>query len=288
MPFLDDSEEEYYSDDDRASFEPKSRKTRLLGDKSFYVIGGVASLGAFLVVVAYIYNNSKPVDLGELPVIQAETGPVKLKPASNKQVEHQDKIVYDNISGDTRVIKEHIAPMPEEPAMDYTPPSNLDESILSKEEKDSIIREFDELAPKKRSVLTVSAEDKRQLAQRRAERSGKSKSKDLKKVMSDSLQKTKKSSVSETSADVPKRYDKGSVMVQVASVDSKTAAEAEYKRLLRRNSFLKDAGKRIVKVDLGVKGVKYRVQIGPFKNRKDANRIISLVKSNGFSAYVAR
>lgn len=286
MPFLEDSEE-YYSDDDRSSFEPKSQKSRLFGDKAFYIIGGVASLGAFLVIVAYIYNSSKPVDLGDLPVIQAEVGPVKVKPASNKQVEHQDKIVYDNISGDTRVIKEHIAPVPEEPTLDYTPASNIDEEVLSREEKENIIKEFDELAPRKTSVLASST--KRYETDRTSMiKSKKKASNELKKFMSDSLQKSRKVQTAGSVVDIPKKYGKGTIMVQIASVDSKTAAEAEYKRLLHRNYFLKDAGKRIVKVDLGAKGIKYRVQVGPFKNRKDANRIVSLVKSNGFSAYIAR
>ena len=78
-------------------------------------------------------------------------------------------------------------------------------------------------------------------------------------------------------------------MVQIASVSSKAAAESEYNRLVSRNRFLRGKGKRIYKVDLGpTKGVKYRIQIGPFKNKAEANKIIAAMRDNGCAAYISR
>lgn len=291
MPFLDD-DEGYYSEDNAAPFEPKGHRNFALSYRNFYLIGGLASLGAFLIIVAYMYNNNKPVDLGELPVIQAENGPIKVKPTDNKQVEHQDKIVYDNISGNTRVLKEKIAPKPEEPSIEEFRNISFDSSVLSQEEKDNIIKEFDELAPKR--VQPISVEDKYRLARHSAEvsttlssKKTKTLGKSIREMTIDSLQKTKKrQQPKEMMESIPQKYDRGTTMVQIAAVDSKIAAEAEYKRFLRKNHTLKNAGKRIIKVDLGSRGIKYRLQIGPFKNQKDARKVISSI--NGFSAYIAR
>jgi cell division protein FtsN len=79
------------------------------------------------------------------------------------------------------------------------------------------------------------------------------------------------------------------VMVQVALVRSKTAAEAEYRRILHKNKALKGLGKKIVRVDLGEKkGVRYRIQIGPFKSKADAKKIIFALKDNGLSPYISK
>ena len=36
------------------------------------------------------------------------------------------------------------------------------------------------------------------------------------------------------------------------------------------------------------KGVKYRIQVGPFKNKTEAKKIISAMRDNGCSAYISR
>jgi cell division protein FtsN len=78
-------------------------------------------------------------------------------------------------------------------------------------------------------------------------------------------------------------------MIQVASVRSKAAAEAEYRRILNKNKFLRGLGKKFVKVDLGEKkGVRYNIQIGPFRGKSEAKKIISELKNNGFSPYIAK
>lgn len=291
MPFLDD-DEGYYSEDNASPFEPKGQRNFALSYKNFYLIGGLASIGVFLVIVAYMYNSNKPVDLGELPVIQAENIPMKVKPTENKQVAHQDKVVYDNISGNTRTLKEKIAPKPEEPEIEEFRTNSNDNSVLSQEEKENIIKEFDDLAP--RRIPPVSSEEKQRLAKRvvetpmpaSAKKAPKNLGKSIREITIDSLQKNKKQQQVSAVEPQPQKYDRGTIMVQIAAVDSKIAAEAEYKRFLRRNKTLKNAGKRIVKVDLGSKGIKYRLQIGPFKNQKDARKIISSI--NGFSAYISR
>jgi cell division protein FtsN len=259
-------------------------------DKKFFLIGGGASAIAFILVAYLIYSNSRPINLEELPVIGADEAPLKVKPEANAQVEHQDKTVYDNISGQQRKIEEKITSSVEEVLS--IPEADVGES-MSEEEKKDIIQAFDDLAPEReyqiqyvkkgaaraKSSNLIIAEEERPPIKRLEE----------KKPFA-STSKSKKP-LEENKSDLLRRnaVSGGGSMVQIASVATKSAAETEYSRILSRNKFLRGLGKKIVKVDLGEKkGVKYRIQVGPFKNKGEADRIVSEMRKNGFSAYISR
>ncbi|GHU18966.1 hypothetical protein FACS189472_08080 [Alphaproteobacteria bacterium] len=357
-------------------------------DRKFIVLGGVASLAAFSVVVYLIYSNSKPVGVEELPVIRANTTPIKTKPKMNESVGHQDKVVYDNISGEkTAAVAVKTIPQPEE----VLPINGMDmDAPLSDEEKKNIIQAFDELAPEKeykinyvksgakkgststatngsqsnsnhrtsaneKNVANISKKDSRNSKsiparsskEHRIESKGlvvfedenplptrvhkdkntkkhnniieissptkrksAKKARDsyseedeysspIKRLDNESLRKNKKSRLREL-VNKSSRYDdspsstsstKGNrgVMVQIASLATKSAAEVEYKRLLPRNKALRGVNKNIVKVDLGrKKGIRYRVIVGPFRNDTEANKFIRSMKNGGVNAYISR
>ena len=108
-PFLDDEDfEEYEEIIDGAEKKVQRKTTFLKDDKKFFIIGGSASVIAFCSVAYFLYSNSKPIDLEDLPIIQADPMPIKVKLQKNTQVNHQDKIVYDNISGNKRKKEEEI------------------------------------------------------------------------------------------------------------------------------------------------------------------------------------
>ena len=47
--------------------------------------------------------------------------------------------------------------------------------------------------------------------------------------------------------------------------------------------------KKIYKVDLGrAKGSTYRIQVGPFKNNTEAQKVVSALKNNGCFAYISK
>ncbi|MDR0753121.1 MAG: SPOR domain-containing protein [Holosporaceae bacterium] len=260
-------------------------------DKKFFLIGGGASAIAFILVAYLIYSNSRPINLEELPIIGVDDAPLKIKPETNAQVEHQDKTVYDNISGQQREIEEKIAPPVEEVLS--IPEADVGES-MSEEEKKDIIRAFDDLAPEKEyriqyvkkgvtkaksSDLIIVEEENRPPIKKLEE----------KKPPTSALKS--KERIEKSKLDLPRRSAivSGGMMVQIASVATKSAAETEYSRILSRNKFLRGLGKKIVKVDLGEKkGVKYRIQVGPFKKRVEADRIVSKMKKNGFPAYISK
>lgn len=147
-PFLDEEDfEEELIDVPQQEDEPRQSYFQR-NDKKFFVIGGVASIIAFSTVAYFLYSNSKPLNLEDLPIVQADTTPIKVRPKTNKQVDHQDKVVYDNISDvvPQRKEEERVMPQPEE-ILTISDVDGGNGEVLSEEEKKKIINAFDELAP---------------------------------------------------------------------------------------------------------------------------------------------
>ncbi|MDR3151646.1 MAG: SPOR domain-containing protein [Holosporaceae bacterium] len=151
-PFLDDEDDfDNYLIDRKQKLPPEDDKPKRTSffheDRRFFIIGGAASVVAFAAVAYIMYSNSKTVDIDELPVIAAETTPLKEKPSRNEEVNHQDKIVYDNVSGEKSTVEiAKTIPQPEEVLSINEVDVN---ASLSDEEKKNIIEAFDELAPDK-------------------------------------------------------------------------------------------------------------------------------------------
>lgn len=320
-PFLGEEDgddfEDYQIDNGqnlKSSENDNFRSKLLRDDKKFFIIGGMTSIVAFCVVIYVMYSNNKPIDLEDLPVIRADTTPIKIKPTSNLQVDHQDKVVYDNIADVKRMsVNDRTISQPEEVlSINETDP----DGVLSEEDKKNIIQAFDDLAPEKEYKINYVKSDKNSGATQRE--SGRSHRAILKIVEDErppikrigpddnprnrlvsSSKKGKEKNLTAsnklTSAKPAETNDEftpargGNVMIQVASVPTKSAAEAEYKRIVSRNKMLRGAGKKIVKIDLGKsKGITYRIQVGPFKNNSEASKVVSSLKNNGFSSYISR
>lgn len=331
----------FVEDEDIVSSEPYPQSTfaresmaGFFKDDKKYIFVGATAVGIVLIAAVYLTHFSMtPVNIDELPVIQAEKLPIKQKPKSVQQVEHMDKLVYDNVSGDHRKIEEKIAPQPENVV--NIPELDVAES-LSVEEKQNILQAFDELADEKEYKINyvqkhaqnkiaeppakgLSAEENKTLQRLKNKKKLSSKEKTQLSNLMTKVANSHKSEVPVDKAlpplkqvgDKPKKQrlkdlisvktkkvqdaenatvsKRGEVMVQIASLPTKSSAESEYKRLLRKNSFLNGKGKKIVTVDLGEgKGIRYRVQVGPFSNKNEAKKVISALRDNGCSAYISR
>ncbi len=326
-PFLEEEGNEDFDDyqiDNGRHLRPSKtdnfRSAFLKDDKKFFIIGGAASIVAFCAVMYVMYSNNKPIDLEDLPVIKADTAPIKIKPTNNLQVDHQDKIVYDNISDVKRAsVAERTIAQPEEEVLSINE-TDLD-GVLSEEEKKNIIQAFDDLAPEKEykinyvknggnkaamdkhnsestarikivedespPIKRVGPEDNPRNKPLSQSKKHKEKIKDFSAAKKSESYNSKRKKLEAEDEFTPARG--GSVMIQVASVPTKSAAEAEFKRIVSRNKILKGAGKKIVKVDLGKsKGITYRIQAGPFKNNAEAQKVVSSLRNNGFFSYISR
>jgi cell division protein FtsN len=303
-PFLDEE------DDDIVSYPPEEKREikQINGndggrfsfprdDKNLFIIGGGASMAAFCAVAYFMYSSSKPIDLDELPIIKADSSQLKVQPADNNtNVSHQVTGVYDNISGDKREsVVTRTIPQPEEVLSINEMESD---GSLSEEEKRNIIKAFDELAVEKEYKInyvktgggssTNSPLDDAAPPIKRIDDDGARK--DVAKKRRHGLGNLVNiAKDADDGAATTAAAAVGSVMVQVASVPTKSGAEAEYKRILAKNQILRGVGKKVFKVDLGKnKGTTYRIQVGPFKNKADALKVVSSMRNSGFSAYISR
>ncbi|MBO4405104.1 MAG: SPOR domain-containing protein [Alphaproteobacteria bacterium] len=344
-PFVEENEEdEVYDAISDSDFGRGMVSHFFRNDRKYLFIGGTAVAVVLIAIIGIVSSSISPVNIDELPVIQAEKTPIKEKPLKNNQVKHQDKIIYDNISGNHRQVVEKIADQPE--TVLSIPEIDVSES-LSAEDKKTIIQAFDDLAPEKEYKInyieehpkadksisqenysSLTAAENATLRKLKNKRKLSSKEKKQLTVLTNKISSSYKSEISVEETALPPintavknsvggktakkkkqrlkdlvadraakqklaegvtRSRRGTIMVQIASVGTKASAESEYNRLLRKNSFLKGKGKKIYKVDLGPnKGTRYRIQVGPFKNKTEAKKIISAMHDNGCAAYISK
>ena len=343
-PFIEEDEENIgYDSVSDSGFDRGLVSHFFKNDRKYLFIGGTAVAVVLIAVIGILNSRMTPVSIDELPVIQAEKTPIKEKPLQNNQVKHQDKTIYDNISGNQRKVVEKIADQPE--AVLSIPEIDMSES-LSDEDKKTIIQAFDDLAPEEFKINYIEKHPKidqsvnqenygsltaaENATLRKLKRKTRLSAKERKQleILTDKISNSYKSEISIEETDLPpinmsvnnsiksrsskkkrkrlsdsiadrtskqklaegvSRSRRGSIMVQIASVGTKASAESEYNRLVRKNRFLKGKGKKIYKVDLGPdKGVKYRIQVGPFKNKTEAKKIISAMRDNGCKAYISK
>ncbi|MDR1561140.1 MAG: SPOR domain-containing protein [Holosporaceae bacterium] len=290
MPFLDE-EDDYVINQEQNFLKSESNLKSFFSDKDkkFFIIGGTTAVAAFCLIAYFVYFGSKPIDLAELPIIQADPTPFKVKSSINEQVRHQDKTVYDNISGNKRDIVEKVILQPEET---LSVPEKNAEDTISEEEKKNIVQAFDDLAPEKEyKIKYVNDNGKKTKTKSARVLATEEELIPVKKINAEQpepLSKSKRTKAENITTQIASK-SKGTIMVQIATVTTKAAAEAEYNRMLRKNKQLRNFGKKIFKIDLGKKkGIKYRVQVGPFKNKEEANKAIMLLKRNRFSAYIPK
>ena len=75
--------------------------------------------------------------------------------------------------------------------------------------------------------------------------------------------------------------------VQLVAVRSPEAAERAWSALSRENSdLIGPLSPRVVRADLGAKGVVYRLQAGPFANEGEARRLCAALEARGQSCFI--
>lgn len=85
----------------------------------------------FLALVIYAFNqSSQTAGEGSVPIIKADTNPIKVRPddAGGVEIPHQDKLVYEQIAGKgVESMPERLMPEPEEPVQQtLTPTPTID------------------------------------------------------------------------------------------------------------------------------------------------------------------
>lgn len=217
------------------------------------------------------------------PVIVADTGPEKVKPEDpgGLEVPNQDKTVYDRVSGEDAERVEKLLPEPEEPVdisglrtseaaetagdesgMEETSASAPDEAL-----KELPVQEPEAAASEVVNEVQNIGELIESLPDTEAEPIG------------NSVAEVDEGAVNRASGTIPAATS-GAFVVQVASFKGADLATGGWEALNRKNGdLLANLRPDIQLADLGERGVYYRLRIGPFATKAEAQALCTALKA---------
>jgi cell division septation protein DedD len=258
------------------------------GRSPLFIILTALVLAAFGAVVWVAYQQGvKQGDRGAPQVIAREPGPVRVAPENpgGVTVPDQDKLIYDRIAGaeSATPTEETLAPPPEKP-QDLPPPVDaqavkagtavaadaaLEEAGPGQaEEGDAAIAAEAERAAPTPEQLAAQAEAKKQAAALT------SKIEQIDPGAADAAAKTASATT-------------GAFVVQVGAFKADGEAAAKWQELKRKHGDMLGTLKPdILRVDLGGKGIWYRLRVGPFETRANAIAKCEVLKSRNVPCMV--
>ena len=213
----------------------------------------------------------------ELPLIQAEPGPVKSRPESpgGLEVPHQDKLVLTEVQPDPEKPQvERLLPPPEVPK----PPESAaaPETTLPPPPPAPPAAEVSEPPPETEQTPTPSTAEQAPTPLPEAEEKPTPKAEE--KPAPEPVEQP------QTAAAPPG----GAYVVQLASLKERAGVEAAWARLQKAfPSLLEDRELSVRSVDLGSRGTFYRVRAGFFPDRAAADKLCAWLKAKKQDCFVA-
>lgn len=225
------------------------------GRRPLVILAIIALIVVFAGVVFLAYKQGlKQGAQDNPPIIRADSNPVKVAPTNpgGIQIPHQDRSVYDRLSGSTDTTTqdtEHLLPTPEEP-MTMAAPAPAPETNVP-------------VAPAESTPATTPAPQT---------------------VVVEPAPVTPAKPVSEPVA-VTTPAGTGGYVVQLAAFRDEPSARAAFAKLQSKFPALKPLGADIQRADLGAKGIYYRLRAG-FLSKADATSLCSDLAAKGQACFV--
>lgn len=233
--------------------EEKSKFSELL--KRFFLIGATLfSIACFIYVTISAYNFVYNDKNNNVETIKSPEGEIKVTeeaPVNVDSEKEKTNSIYDDIFGSRKeslTPKIHLAPEPVLPPKREEKPAVIVDSI-------DAMDKVDHKAQKDQRIVVYTDQKKEEAG-----------SKDL---LTKGSVPTKETHTNTTVT--KKSSNRGLIKVQIAALTSQSAVDDYWKKLNRLNSRLFSGLKLSTeKVDLGKRGLFYRVQIGNFANQIEA------------------
>lgn len=271
------------------------------------LIGAVALAG----VVWYFSDqadNGSGADT-DVPLISAEDGPVKVRPdePGGLDVPNRDKYVYKSLTDESAEPDvEQLLPPPEEPVESIVEAveTAADEAVEAQEAATSETEMLDiatDDTPSPEEISAAETPNELELKGTPEPDAAPEPTEPIKVEAAPSEPATpvesaptaEASAVPDAEPAKPANASSAAVAdnfrVQFASARSEDGAESEWRKLQGRQSeLLAGLNLRVVRADLGDKGVWYRARIGPFSDRTGASGLCDSLKKVGVDCFVAK
>lgn len=260
--------------DDQLEFEPvkKAEKKSGSGAKLFFglvIVTAVAGGAAW-----YLFGDKLTPEArqDEVPFIRADMAPIKVRPKNpgGMDIPDQDKLVYDRFGGKEEMPRvERLLP----------PPEKLQEPPKLEEKAEGVMT----TDPKVMETAEGATPDGVQKVEETAKTPEPPKVEEKPKDLGESVKEALKEE--QAKAEVPKveapkappalpKVGDGSYAIQLAAVRSEDKARSEWSRLQKANKdLLGDLTLKVVKADLGAKGIFYRIRAVPLATEAEARAL---------------
>ncbi len=240
-----------------------------------FVILTALVLTAFGAVIYVAYQQGKTQgDRGAPPIITAEKGPIRVEPENpgGVTVPDQDKLIYERIAGANPEPTESGLAAPPETPQDLPQPAAPVTAGPAVAEDDGV--ETPGAAEEGDTVLAADAEPSAE--QVSAEKAAKEQAAALTSEI-DQIDPGAADAAAQTAA-----ATSGAFVVQIGAFKEDAEAAGQWQAFKKRNTDLTGALKPDIKrVDLGAKGVWYRLRVGPFETKQNAVAFCEVVKTRG-------
>ncbi len=245
------------------------------------VVGAIALGGAL--AFAYKQSGGGLAD-GEPPLITAENTPVKEAPEQpgGKEFPHKNKLIYDRLENGDRPDADRLVPRQEELALPNMPAQTdmPDMPELAANDTTGAAAPADagdpDSGPRKVKTLTVRPDGSVDAGQATADASAPAAQSEPTTTASIEPQAQPEA---EPAPAVNRQY-----VVQVASKKDQTEALAAFADMQQKYpSLLSNYRPMVQRVNLGDKGVWYRLQVGPMNNQADASQLCGQLKAQGLN-----
>lgn len=282
----------------------------------------IGSLVGVIIATVLVLEFAMP-HLGEpmntkVPTIRRSTAPVKVRPSDpgGMDVPNRDKQVYSRIGEiEDEPVVEHLLPIPEKPIEptkvqeeEQTAPMPTPRPIDDKGKPVKVEKAEEILGVKEKAQTKQESQKELEVVKQKAKKEEikpKNEEQQVKIPLTIKVEEVKttkeepekvqeeptKEQVKKT-AEKPatkKEIKQGSWQVQIVSVKSKDQAQKAYDNIISKHkSLLENIPYEVVKADLGAKGIYYRLKVGAYNSRDNANNLCNKLKAKKQGCFVTK
>lgn len=264
------------------NFDLEERRNEISNSRNLFIgaLAGLLMAGVVgWVVLAPQYASDDPEDI---PIIHRQQTEVKMPAAEPGGIEfsNSENTVYEIIERKNETPEEEIVLPPAE-----TPDMDAIETLISESEKID-----DETAAVKVESLTGGAAKAKKAAESAAVQNVEKKAvkETAKPAENKAPEKKAESAKAAAKAEAEPTVVGGDWRVQLMSSPNKAAVEKSWQSLVKKYALLKDQPHEISAVDLGKKGIFYRLRAGSFATKDAATAFCGRLKAAGGSCFTAK